>query len=327
MNFRTTIDIEDSKFNIEYKSNILFIGSCFSNNIGGKVESARFNTLLNPFGVLYNPVSVKNSLEILMNRDMFNESDVHNYNGLYYSYYHHSSFSGTNKDEVISNINSSIEAGHEFLKNADVLFITFGTARVYELWATGNVVSNCHKQPAKLFNNRLLSVDSIVNDYVGFINNLKRFNPKINIVFTVSPVRHWKDGAVGNQISKSTLILAVNKLVEEFDNVSYFPSYEIVMDDLRDYRFYADDMLHPAEFAVNYIWELFSDRYFSQKTKRDILSVHKLVKASEHRPYNPDTPQHQKFINKSLIQADKLEEDLGIDLSAIKKQLRKYLQS
>ncbi len=327
MNFRTTLDIKESKFKINYKSDILFIGSCFSDNIGRKIKLAQFNTVLNPFGVLYNPVSVKNSLEILMNRDLFNDTDIHNYNDLYYSYYHHSSFSGPDKLEVINNINSAIEIGHESLKSSDILFITFGTARVYELKETGNVVSNCHKQPAKFFNNRLLSVDSIVKDYAIFINNLKRFNPNVNIVFTVSPVRHWKDGAVGNQISKSTLILAVSRLVEEFGNVSYFPSYEVVMDDLRDYRFYADDMLHPSEFAVNYIWELFSDRYFTKKTRQDIESVHKIVKASEHRPFNPNTHQHQKFLSKSLSKADELENELGVNLYEIKKQLRKYLQS
>ncbi len=186
------------------------------------------------------------------------------------------------------------------LKEADCLFVTFGTSWVYELLSSGTIVSNCHKLPAKDFNRYRLNVDEIVSIYKDLLVELLVFNPNIKIVFTVSPIRHWKDGAHGNQLSKGTLLLAVDQLTELFDQVSYFPSYEIVMDELRDYRFYSEDMLHMSDVAIKYIWQRFSDTYLSEESKQIQKQVAKFILAANHRPFNVSSDSHQIFIKSSL---------------------------
>ncbi len=299
-NFRTEIKLKKSTDTISYKSKIALIGSCFTENIGKQLENWKFNIDINPFGIIYNPYSVYNSLEALIENKKFTKDDLNFSNGLWNSFYHHGKFSNQDENITLSDINSGIEKSNNFYKEADYLFITFGTAWIYRFKDTNQVVSNCHKIPAKEFNRELLTVSEIVDLYKGLITDISEFNPNLKIVFTVSPVRHWKDGAVQNQISKSTLILAINELTNHFSTVSYFPSYEIVMDDLRDYRFYNEDMLHPNSVAVKYIRDKFTDMYIEEATIKSIKEIEKIIRASEHRPFNPHTDEHQLFVKKQL---------------------------
>ena len=298
--FRTKVNIPRSEFEFGYQKNAVMMGSCFVENIGSKLESNKYDVDVNPFGVIYNPVSVCNSLRLLIEEKELVEDDLNFHNNLWFSFYHHSKFSNTDLSQCLFDINDGIKESSKNLKKADFLFITFGTAWVYELLSSASVVSNCHKLPAKDFNRYRLNVDEIVSIYKDLLVELLIYNPKIKIVFTVSPIRHWKDGANGNQLSKSTLLLAIDQLTDLFDQVSYFPSYEIVMDELRDYRFYSEDMLHMSDVAVKYIWQRFSETYITEESRQIQKEVEKFILASKHRPFNVSSDSHQTFIKSSL---------------------------
>jgi hypothetical protein len=295
--YRTIIEPIASEHRIGYESPILFMGSCFTENIGNKMLELKFPALVNPFGVLYNPASVRSSLEVLLDTRDFNENDLLYHNNRWLSFYHDTEFSDENKDECLKKINTSVNQARKQLQNASYLIITFGTAWVYQYKETGKVVSNCHKIPAKEFERVKLGVEDVFVQWAKLLNRVEDLNPDLKIIFTVSPVRHWKDGAVQNQLSKSTLILAINQLKKIFDNVEYFPAYEIMMDDLRDYRFYADDMLHPSSVAVDYIWEHFSKTYFENETNIIANEVKQIVQAQNHRPFNPESKDYIKFVD------------------------------
>ena len=308
MPYFTEISIPEFKEKMDYSKNMMFFGSCFSENIGQKLLDLKFNIDINPFGILYNPVSIANSLKILLEKRVFTEFDLFQDQGLWNSFNHHSRFSGTDPDSTLEKINSRIAFSHEFLKNTDFLVITFGTAWVYELLFSGQIVSNCHKVPASQFRRFRLGVHEIAEAYRNLIEELWAFNPKLKIVFTVSPIRHWKDGAVQNQLSKSTLLLAIDRIVSGIDKVqcSYFPSYEIVMDELRDYRYYAEDMLHPSPVAIDHIFDRFTKVLVSKESLNISKSVLKIRKAVAHRPVNPQVSEHEKFIRLNLKAIDKL---------------------
>ena len=308
--FRTKVNIPRSEIDFGYQKNAVMMGSCFVENIGTQLKSYKYQVDVNPFGVIYNPVSVCSSLRLLMEEKEFLEDDLNFHSDLWFSFYHHSKFSNSDLSLCLSDINDSIKKSSQELKEADFLFITFGTAWVYELLSSGNIVSNCHKLPAKDFNRYRLDVDEIVSIYKDLLVELLVFNPKIKVVFTVSPIRHWKDGANGNQLSKATLLLAVEQLSELFDQVSYFPSYEIVMDELRDYRFYTEDMLHISNAAIKYIWQRFSETYLSEESKQIQKQVEKFILAANHRPFNANSDSHQTFIKSSLT---KLHEFLRVN--------------
>lgn len=299
MIFRTEINLPESKHKINFKSRLMMLGSCFTENIGKRLFWHKFKILINPFGIIYNPVSVKKSLSFIIKKTEFTNIDIEHHNGLWFSFYHHSRFSHHDKNICLTNINTELQNAVDWLPLTTHLFITFGTAWVYKLKKTGKIISNCHKLPSNQFKRVLLGVDDVVNIYDALIKQISEIAPQINIVFTVSPVRHWKDGAEGNQLSKSVLILAVNELKNRFENVSYFPSYEIMMDDLRDYRFYDEDMLHPNKIAVDYIWKKFSNRYFDNKTISAISDINKTKQALAHKPFNTKTEVYQKFIEKT----------------------------
>jgi len=308
--FRTKVNIPRSGFDFEYQKKAMMIGSCFVENIGSKLKSNKYQVDVNPFGVIYNPVSVCSSLRLLMEERELIEDDLNFHNNLWFSFYHHSKFSNIDLSQCLFDINKGIKESSKNLKEADYLFVTFGTSWVYELLSSGIIVSNCHKLPAKDFNRYRLNVDEIVSIYKDLLVELLVFNPNIKIVFTVSPIRHWKDGAHGNQLSKATLLLAVDQLTELFDQVSYFPSYEIVMDELRDYRFYSEDMLHMSDVAIKYIWQRFSDTYLSEESKQIQKQVAKFILAANHRPFNVSSDSHQSFIKSSLF---KIHEFLSIN--------------
>ncbi len=294
--FRTVVNIKPSDFKIDYHSKILFVGSCFTENIGNRLAELKFRADVNPFGIIYNPISVKNSLDILIERKRFTKEDIHFHNELYFSYYHHSDFSDPKAEKCLEKMNVRIEYSSEFLRETDFLFLTFGTSWIYSLNSTKEIVSNCHKQPANYFTKHLLSVENIVNLYIELIEKLLQINGKLKIIFTVSPIRHWKDGAEGNQLSKSILLIAINLLKEKFNCVHYFPAYEIMMDELRDYRFYADDMIHPNQTAINYIRNRFTETYIQPEAQQLMNKVDKIVLAQNHIPYFPESENHKKFV-------------------------------
>ncbi len=293
--FRTTIDIKPYSFRLDYQSNILTLGSCFSENMGLKMKNVFFKTEINPFGVLYNPVSILNSINLLLENKRFTTSDIFEYKSLWHSFAHSSLFSDISSEACLSKINERIESASEFMKNTDVLLITFGTAWVFTDKESGRVVSNCHKLPSGKFNRRRLTVDEITMGYSDLLTKLKALYPNLNVVFSVSPIRHWKDGAHENTISKSTLLLAVDALQNQFDNVHYFPAYELLIDELRDYRFYASDMLHPSDVAVEYIWTKFSASVFSDETLQLKKKLEQLAADSAHRPLHPSSPEYVLF--------------------------------
>ena len=294
--FQTKIEIPGTGFEISYQDKILTLGSCFAENIGQKMTNVFFETDINPFGVLYNPVSVKNSIELLLQNSIFTSEDIFEYKSLWQSFSHSSQFTGLSEMECLNNINSRLNLSGEFIQKTNVLLITFGTAWVFEEKKSGRVVSNCHKLPAGDFVKRRLTVEEIVNDFKTLIFNLQTLYPKLVIVFSVSPIRHWKEGAHENNVSKSILLLAIDELQKQHENIHYFPAYEILMDELRDYRFYARDMLHPSEVAVDYIWQRFSETFFSAETLLIKKKVEQLVADMSHRPFQPDSPEFKKFL-------------------------------
>ncbi len=308
MNFFTEVDIPPCPWKIDYQTGVMMIGSCFTENIGQKLAELKFNIDINPFGILYNPVSVATSLRLLMQQKKITGDDLFFDQGVWNSFYHHSHFSGIDKDQVLQNINSRIETSGTFLKNARFLIITLGTAWVYEWKQKAQVVSNCHKIPASEFRRFRLTCDEITNDYSGLLAELWKFNSNIKIVFTVSPIRHWKDGAIENQLSKATLLLAVDRLLKDTGNdyLFYFPSYEILMDELRDYRYYARDMLHLSDVAVEYIYSKFSKIMISEDTKKISEDVLKIQKAVKHHPLNSASEEYKKFLLYNLRQIDQI---------------------
>ncbi len=285
---------------------MFFIGSCFAENIGNKLLSNKYNVDINPFGVLYNPISVKNSIDILLDNYNFVDKDLNYNNNLWFSFMHHSKFSDINKEKCLSNINNQIKSSIEFLKKTKYIFITFGTAWVYKHIAFDKIVSNCHKYPSKIFERYLLDVDTITQDYIELIARLKNYNPDIEIFFTLSPVRHWQDGATGNLISKSILIMAIDRILNKTQKSHYFPAYEIVMDELRDYRFYEKDMLHINNIGIEYIWEKFSDAYINKDTKEIQKEIQKIINATKHKSFNVNSDNHQKFVHTNIESINKL---------------------
>jgi len=294
MQFRTEILLKKANRQIAYPNNVMLFGSCFAENIGNLLKINKFNVDINPFGVLYNPLSIENSLRILLEKREFSEKDLFLYNGVWNSFSHHGSFSNISLNDTLQSINNKVITSSEKLSNIDFLLITFGTAYVYE--KDGNIVANCHKLPEKEFQRRRLEVSEIVDCYAKLIADIQKANPNFRIIFSVSPIRHWKDGAHENQISKSILLLAIDELQSKFENIDYFPAYEIVLDELRDYRFYEEDMLHPNLLAINYIWEKFSEVYFSAETQNIQKEIAQIIKAEAHRPFNPQTAEHQSFL-------------------------------
>jgi len=318
MKFRTEIEINTSFPKIDYNSKIMFFGSCFAESIGEKFINSGFNVNLNPFGVIYNPASIQENIKLLINEKYLTESDLHFSNNIWYSYNHHGKFSNIDKNDCLTSINDNLKYSSEYLKNTDYVFLTFGTSWVYKLINEGKIVANCHKQPAKIFERYRLSVNEIVESYKDLIVEIKAINKNVKLVFTVSPVRHWKDGANGNQLSKSILLLAIDEIINNTANTYYFPSYEIVNDELRDYRFYSDDMIHISTIGVDYIWSKFKNSFFSEETQNLILQVSKLYKALNHRTANLNTEEYKKFIEKSLLRIDDVEKHNNISLDNLK---------
>ncbi len=308
-NFRTTIEAPAYPFNIGYDTGLMFFGSCFTNSIGLKLKDLKFSSDINPFGILYNPISIKTSLEILAKKSLFEKEDLFEHSEMWHSFSHHSKFSGMDLDRTLNVINDRITKSSENLKNAKYLFITFGSAMVFEHKETEKIVSNCHKLPSDNFKRYLLNADVITVEYFQLLNTLKNLNPDLKIIFTVSPVRHIKDGLTGNRESKSILFVAIQQIMEHFDNIYYFPAYEIMMDDLRDYRFYTSDMIHPNETAIKYIMDVFGESFFTKETLKIKKEIEKVNKAVCHKVLNPETKAYQNFLKNNFENIERLQKE------------------
>ena len=291
MQLTTPIEISRKLISITHEDGMVLMGSCFADNIGGKLQEAHFRCCVNPFGTLYNPMSVGQALkDIIAGRNYSaTDSEIFNSENIWHSWMHHSRFSADNAESLVENINGSIRKAHEHLLNSRLLIITLGSSYVYRLKEDNRIVANCHKMNEKLFDRSRLNVDDIVDEWIPLLDELHNMNPQLKVMFTVSPIRHKRDGLHANQLSKATLLLAVDRLCElRKDLCLYFPAYEIMMDELRDYRFYADDMVHPSPLAVEYIWERFSTAFFDRKT---------MDKATEWRKFEA-TQRHRSIIDK-----------------------------
>jgi len=309
MEFITKIKTDSAKQKIGYDTPVMFVGSCFSGEIGRQFSYGKMDVLINPFGVLYNPLSTARALEVIMENRAFSKEDLYCYDNKYLSFYHDTSFSSRDNTKGLIKINRSISEARSFLSGASFLFVTFGTAWVYRWKENNEVVANCHKIPAARFSRHLLKTKDIVTSWQKLVSELKNFNKRLNIVFTVSPVRHLKDGAHGNQLSKSILTLAIDELTSANIELSYFPSYELMLDELRDYRFYKKDMVHPSDTAIEYIWERFRETYFTSDAVSIYDRVAKITEAMRHKITDDNTESIQKFRNSMLDKIKKISND------------------
>lgn len=313
MQFRTTFQIPESTFKINHQHKILTIGSCFSDEMGNRLVDLKFDGLINPFGIIFNAYSIQNLIERSIQKKYFTTDDVHQNGEQFFCFDVHSSFNALSKDEILKQLNSTLDTVHYQINHCDVLIITLGTSWVYERVNNDEIVANCHKVEAKQFNKVLLSTEENFKslDLIAF--EIQKINPKIKIITTLSPVRHIKDGMFENNVSKARLLDALYQLNLKYEQVDYFPSYELVMDDLRDYRFFKEDKIHPSNQAVDYIWEKFGETYFEPSTRTIIQKIDKINNALNHRPFNEDSESHQKFINKTLKMIEELSKGQNID--------------
>lgn len=301
MQFRTQIPISKSNNPIDYNSKILSVGSCFAENMAEKFDYFKFQNETNPFGIIFNPVSIEKLFDRVCKEKLFTEKDVFFHNERWHSFEVHSDLSNADRQELLETLNKAVTETNKKIKEATHIIITFGTSWIYRNIESNEIAANCHKVPQKQFTKELLSVEVIQKSIQNTIDSIQTLNPNINFIFTISPVRHIKDGFVENQLSKSHLFSALHAALntEYFKlNTEYFPSYEIMMDELRDYRFYNEDMLHPNQIAIDYIWKLFSENYISQESISTMQEVDEIQKSLRHRSFNPESEQHQKFLAK-----------------------------
>jgi len=302
MQFRTKITIPKGNNPIDYNSRIVSLGSCFAENMAEKLDYFKFQNTCNPFGIIFNPVSIEKMIYRTLNQIFYAEKDIFFHNERWHCYEVHSDFSSSDKEEFLENLNAVLRNSLIQLFQASHIIITYGTSWVYRNIESNTIVANCHKVPQKEFSKEILSVETIAKSIQNTIGYFQIINPNINFIFTVSPVRHLKDGFVENQLSKAHLITAIHKVLEsEIWNLKpaiYFPSYEIMMDELRDYRFYAEDMVHPNQVAINYIWERFFETVISEESHSIVEEVGSIQKGLQHSPFNPDSEGHLKFKEK-----------------------------
>jgi hypothetical protein len=302
--FRTEVTIAPSTVKINYKSKFITIGSCFSNSIGEKLTDNKFDCLINPFGTIFNPISIHQLVKLACYKKPPDENSYVFTEEVWRNYQLHSSFFSKVKTELEDKIKSTIVSLHDCLQTADYLIITYGTAFVYQRNDTNQLVANCHKQSANQFTKRLLTVDEIAESFKTMVEALHKINPGCKIILTVSPVRHLKDTLELNSVSKSILRIASHQLIQSA--VAYFPAYEFVLDDLRDYRFYNADMIHPSPVAIDYVWDKFQKAYIDRRVLPIMQQVEEIRMALSHRPFNADTEGHKGFLKRNLVKAMQL---------------------
>ena len=296
MNFTTKIPITQNANPIDYNSKIVSFGSCFAENMGDKLLYYKFQTQVNPFGIIFNPFSIEKLIERVVLQRYFTKDDIFFFNERWHCYEVHSELSDADSEVFLSKLNQILLDTQKQLQQATHIIITYGTSWVYRHIETNGIVANCHKVPQKQFSKELLSIDSIQKSIQNTVSLIATLNPKCNFIFTVSPVRHLKDGFVENQVSKAHLIAAIYATTNtKQQTLNYFPSYEIMMDELRDYRFYADDMMHPSSMAIDYIWERFAATQIDASAITTMELVQTIQKGLAHRPFNPNSESHQKF--------------------------------
>ena len=311
MKLKLTLDAAPSNLQIGYQDKMMLIGSCFTENIGAKMQKHLFSVKENPHGILFNPVSVVNAISDYINCKQYSEADLFELNELYNSWHHHTRFSDLTADAALDKINSSIQSAHLFLKDANQLVITLGSAWLYCLTENspsqkGLVVANNHKAPSNWFEKRLMQPQELTELLQSMVYELQSFNPSLEIIFTVSPVRHLREGLVENNRSKAILIHSVHEAIANTKGTYYFPSYEYVIDDLRDYRFYAEDLVHPNYAATQYVWEKWVECFYSEHTQQIMKQVAELQLAIQHKPFNKASKAHQQFLQTCLQKSESL---------------------
>jgi len=297
MNLQTHIPLlKETRNPIDYNSKTFLLGSCFSENIGDQFSHFKFQSSQNPFGILFNPKAIETLVTNAINEKEYTEEDIFFLNERWHCFEAHSQLSNASKEDLLNDLNAASQQTNKQLHKSTHIIITLGTAWAYRFIESDTVVANCHKVPQKKFLKELLSTDEITESLEGIISLIKDINPNVNFIFTVSPVRHLKDGFVQNQQSKAHLIAAIHQVVEPRKHLFYFPSYEIVMDELRDYRFYTEDMIHPSETAINYIWEKFSSTWISESSASTMNKIDSIQRRLNHKPFNSKSEEHQKFL-------------------------------
>lgn len=309
MKLQTQIPLQPEKYNpIDYHSKIVLIGSCFVEHIGNKLEYFKFQNLQNPFGILFHPLAIENLIVNAINEKEYTEADLFFLNEQWHCFEAHSVLSNVSKNDILKDLNDQIKSTHNSILETTHVIITLGSAWVYRHIETDQVVANCHKVPQKQFLKELLSVETISNSLQAIVSLIKSVNPKAVVMFTVSPVRHLKDGFVENARSKAHLIAAIHEVVEPRQRIYYFPSYELMMDELRDYRFYDEDMIHPNKIAVDYIWEKFQDVWISKVASKTMTVVDEIQKGMLHRPFNKNSEAYQQFLQNLEIKKIELKQ-------------------
>ena len=317
MQFQLPINIKQPETKVNYKDKILLTGSCFTEHIGNSLQELKFSALQNPNGILFDPASVCKSLQSYIRNDKYKDADLFQLNEVWNSWNHHSRFSHISKEECLKIINGSQQSAHEFLKQADWLIITLGSSFSYRLTETANRsslqinsgVANCHRAPAQWFHKYLQNIDETVSMLDTTYHQLKQFNPKLKIIFTISPVRHIRDGVIENNRSKARLIEAVHHMTGKFEGLYYFPAYELVIDVLRDYRFYDIDMVHPNYPATEFVMEKFRENFIDERSQQLMEEVRKIMMARKHKAFQPETNAHKNFLKAHLEIAKELQQN------------------
>ncbi|MGZ5284247.1 MAG: GSCFA domain-containing protein [Kaistella sp.] len=298
MKFRTEVNLPVSGVSLEIEDHVFSMGSCFATELSDLLQTGQIQTLNNPFGTVFNPFSINHAIKKLHDAELYTEEDLVQFNDEVISLDHHSTFNSRYLHQTLEKINTEIEAGNRFLQETNWVIITYGTSFIYEFLPKKKLVANCHKIPGKHFEKRLLTNLELTDSIYETVTLLKDIcKENVQILFTVSPVRHTKDGMVANNLSKSKLISAVHDILPQFENCHYLPVYEILMDDLRDYRFYKEDLIHPNKQAVQYIWEKFGNAYFSDETMDFVEENFKIAKALQHKTSDETSPKHQEFLS------------------------------
>ncbi len=295
MELLLSFKVTPSSHKISYVDKILFIGSCFTEEIGKMMQDLKFDVLQNPNGILYNPVSIAAALDSYIENKMYNEDDLFFLNELWHSWQHHSVFSGMNKQKVLQDINHSQSEAHQFLKETSWLIITLGTSYNYRLKNSLEPVANYHKAPGDFFEKKLLSVEEMISGLADIISKLQSNYPNLKIIFTVSPVRHVRDGVIENNRSKARLIEAIHSIKENYGDVFYFPAYELIIDVLRDYRFYKSDLVHPTDSAIAFVFEKFCNAFLNEDSLKLLEEIKSIIAAINHKPFQKESAAHKKF--------------------------------
>lgn len=313
MDFRTELNVPAARWSLDIGDRVVTMGSCFAQSMGQRFLSNKFESVVNPFGTTYHPLAIHRLLTYSIFQEYPAPHTYLNHQDTAFNYDVHSSLSATKREDLELNLHDRISSVHYALKDCRVLLLTYGTAWLYERTDTGEQVANCHRMPASMFSKRLTSIGEITDSFRKTLNALMSLNPTVKIILTLSPVRHIKDTLPLSSVSKSIVRVACHELAEEFDHVEYFPAYELLIDDLRDYRFYKEDLIHPTGMAEDYIWDKFSNRYFSDSTKEFLKKWETLQQALSHRPFQRDSNGHQQFLNKTLEQLEDLRSVINVD--------------